>query len=200
MDLPIQELMSGTTTVVWENLPLTDLEGNVYLYSVREVDSEGNAFTPEIYLDLEDGLTVTNTYIPPLTEVKVEKVWEGPELDNITINLLADGEVVEHITLSGENQWKYVLEQLPLTRLNGERIHYTVSEDSLTGYISEVSGSIEEGFVITNRLIPTEPTTSETSVTEPTMSETSASEPTTMESTPASEETSPTTERPLDQV
>ena len=43
----LKELPSGTESVTWEGMPLNDMDGNTYTYSVIEVDEEGVAFEPE---------------------------------------------------------------------------------------------------------------------------------------------------------
>ena len=57
----VTESGDNTATVSWESLPLYDNSGNKYTYSVKEVDAEGNDYTPSGYSKSEDGLTVTNT-------------------------------------------------------------------------------------------------------------------------------------------
>ena len=76
----IKELADGTTTVKWTGLEATDKDGKAYVFSVREVDEEGNDFTPENYSKVENGLTVTNTYVIPTDgEAEATKVWtNGP--------------------------------------------------------------------------------------------------------------------------
>ncbi|MGI6204233.1 MAG: SpaA isopeptide-forming pilin-related protein [Anaerovoracaceae bacterium] len=56
------ETSSGESSadVIWEDLPLYDNSGNKYTYSVKEVDSDGNDYTPTGYTKTESGLTVTN--------------------------------------------------------------------------------------------------------------------------------------------
>ena len=76
----IKELPNGTTTVKWTNLAKTNPLGIPYVFTVREVDADGNDFTPENYTKVENGLTVTNTYkIPTDGEAEATKVWvNGP--------------------------------------------------------------------------------------------------------------------------
>jgi hypothetical protein len=60
-DADLMELVNGTTSVTWDDLPLYDDEGNEYTYSVKEVDADGNDYVPDGYSKQEVGLTVTNT-------------------------------------------------------------------------------------------------------------------------------------------
>ncbi|WP_168165262.1 Cna B-type domain-containing protein [Alloscardovia sp. HMSC034E08] len=64
-----QELKPGVTEVSWAGLDKYDAQGHQYTFSVREVNAEGENFTPQYYTKTENGLTVTNIYVPP-TEPK----------------------------------------------------------------------------------------------------------------------------------
>ncbi len=91
-DADLKELPSGTTEVTWEDQDIADDKGNKYTYSVKEVNAEGEYFTPKGYKKLEDGLTVRNTkdtVVPPTPEtetitVKVTKIWSGGNPDDYT--------------------------------------------------------------------------------------------------------------------
>jgi len=64
----------------WEDLDKTDIDGKEHIYSVKEVDEEGNDFVPSNYVKEEDGLKVTNTYvIPTKGSAAATKKWaDGP--------------------------------------------------------------------------------------------------------------------------
>jgi len=76
----IKKLANGTTSVTWTGLETTDINGKAYKFSVKEVDSVGNDFTPTNYSKKEKGLKVTNTYVIPTNgEAKATKTWvDGP--------------------------------------------------------------------------------------------------------------------------
>ena len=57
-------LPDGVTMATWQNVPATDVMGNEYTYTVREVDERGNDWAPEGYEKTEDGLTVVNAKVP----------------------------------------------------------------------------------------------------------------------------------------
>ncbi|NLW52377.1 MAG: Cna B-type domain-containing protein, partial [Tissierellia bacterium] len=61
-ETPIKELANGTTVVAWEELEETDINGNPYTFSVKEVNEKGEDFVPDHYEKTETGLTVTNKY------------------------------------------------------------------------------------------------------------------------------------------
>ncbi len=69
----VKKVVSDKAT--WNNIDQTDINGNKYTFTVKEVDADGNDFTPENYIKKEDGLTVTNTYIG--TELP-EADWKLP--------------------------------------------------------------------------------------------------------------------------
>lgn len=84
-DQEVEKLENGTTKVTWKDLDRFDENGNEYIYSVKEVNEDGEDFVPEGYKKSEDGLTVTNTkdtVVPPTPEtktitVKATKIWQG---------------------------------------------------------------------------------------------------------------------------
>ncbi|MGI6687057.1 MAG: Cna B-type domain-containing protein [Christensenellales bacterium] len=61
----LKKLESGTTEVQWRGLEQTDANGNPYIFSVREVNAEGQLWTPPNYTKEESSLNVTNTYVIP---------------------------------------------------------------------------------------------------------------------------------------
>lgn len=98
------------------------------------------------------------------TEVPVTKVWE--DADNremkrpasITVRLYANGKATDKtLVLSAENGWHGSFVGLDKYDV-GEEIRYTVEEETtLPEYESVVSGTMEDGFTITNRRKPEKP-------------------------------------------
>ncbi len=76
------KLEHGTTSVTWNNLEKTDLQGNAYIFSVKEVNADGDDFTPANYEKSGEGtLAITNKYVQPQTDENVigTKYWvNGP--------------------------------------------------------------------------------------------------------------------------
>ncbi len=87
---------------------------------------------------------------PKKTSVTVEKTWVGPAADSVTIYLEADGARQETVTLNKEKGWRYTFENLDENRADGSKIEYIVKEEPVTGYQSEVTGNMKDGFVIKN--------------------------------------------------
>ena len=100
----------------------------------------------------------------PTTKVSVEKKWNDNDDEkkvrpvSITVNLIANYEgkeyKVDSVVLNKDNNWKHTFKDLP-TINDGNKITYTVKEETVKGYKSELSGSEEEGYTITNT--PEEP-------------------------------------------
>ena len=87
------------------------------------------------------------------TSVNVEKKWEGPKKDSVTIQLLAGGTPVQGktLTLSEAVQWKGAFKNLDKLDANGNEIKYDVAEVKIDGYTSTKTGSAANGFIITNK-------------------------------------------------
>jgi len=60
------ELANGNTVAEWKDVEQTDEAGNAYTFRVREVNADGVDSVPNGYTKQENGLTVTNTEIPPV--------------------------------------------------------------------------------------------------------------------------------------
>ena len=137
----------------WANLP-KKAGGAEIAYTVQEEAVEG--YTGEITGDAENGYLITNTHETDDTSVSVEKKWvdnnnqDGIRPESITVQLLADGKVVEGktATLSGTgNEWTYTFTNLP-KKANGTDIVYTVEEVGETvGYTTAYSA---DTLTITN--------------------------------------------------
>lgn len=95
----------------------------------------------------------------PTTEVSVEKKWNDNDdekqnrPETITVNLIAiyGGQEykVDSVVLNKDNKWEHSFKDLP-TINDGNKITYTVKEEPIDGYKSELSGSEKEGFTIIN--------------------------------------------------
>lgn len=118
-------------------------------YTVQEDDVE--EYSTEI-----DGMDIVNSYTPGQTSVNVVKAWDdvqnqdGIRPDSITVQLLADGEATgQELILSAENNWQGDFTELD-THQNGEQIEYTIKEVAVEGYEEAITGTSEDGFVLTN--------------------------------------------------
>ena len=105
-------------------------------------------------------LVFKNVYTPAKTSVSVTKKWDdkdnqdGKRPSSITVKLLADGqETNQTLVLNVANNWAGSFTNLD-TDKGGASIKYTVVEEPVTGYTSEVTGDATSGFIITNTYTP----------------------------------------------
>lgn len=116
------------------------------------------------YTSKVDGYNITNSYTPETTTVSGSKTWEdgdnqdGKRPASITVNLLSDGQKVNTQTVGEAEGWSYNFTGLPVYK-NGQRITYTVTEEAVPGYSTNLNG-----YNITNSYTPekTEITASKT--------------------------------------
>lgn len=144
---------TGSWIYSFENLPKYQ-NGQEITYTVTE-----NAVAE--YSTTIDGYNITNSYTPGKTSVTVTKSWkdsnnqDGKRPENVTVQLLADGEKSgDAITLSEANSWTYTWSGLDKMKA-GSKISYTVDEvTKVDGYTTSVTGSAEAGYIITNSHTP----------------------------------------------
>lgn len=130
------------------NMPKYD-GGHLIDYTIREVPVEGyrSILTGDMYY----GFTLTNELKGEKINIPVRKVWEGKKGAFANVSLYADGEIVYTVSLSDENNWEYIFEDLDRYDANGREIVYTISEASIEGYESRIEGDQDRGFVVTNK-------------------------------------------------
>lgn len=94
--------------------------------------------------------------VPELTSVSGKKTWDdnnnkaGKRPKKILVNLLADEEKVADKIVTEKDGWKYTFDKLPKYK-DGKEIQYTVTENSVAGYNTEI-----KGYDITNKYTPKE--------------------------------------------
>ncbi|SHH12708.1 conserved repeat domain-containing protein, partial [Anaerosphaera aminiphila DSM 21120] len=136
----------------WTDLPKYDGETELE-YSVKEIPVPG-------YNDEEQGLQttgdrgviiITNTHVPEVREdLKGSKTWNDDDNkyekrpSEITVNLLADGKIVESKIVTEQDSWSYEFTNKP-TYKEGKEIVYTITENPVENYKTTI-----EGFNITN--------------------------------------------------
>ena len=117
--------------------------GEVINYTVVEELDETSA---EAYTVTVDGYNVTNTHKPETVEVSGKKIWNDLDdkylkrPDSVTINLLADGTVIDSKAVTEKDNWSWTFAGLPKYKVGavGQKITYTITEDVVTGYITTV--------------------------------------------------------------
>ncbi len=111
-------------------------EGKVIVYTVEEEAVEG-------YTASVEGFDITNTHTPVVVTISGAKTWvdgddqDGKRPDSITINLLADGVKVASQTVKASDDWAWSFVDMP-KYADGKEIVYTITEDAVEGYTTEV--------------------------------------------------------------
>lgn len=151
----------------WEgsfiNLPKYRDEGVAIDYTVVEVSLDEDLYSVEVVSGDEDAdgnvydYTLVNTHEVEYLNFKGTKTWndannqDGVRPDSITIRLLANGEEVDSVEVSGDataSEWNYEFTHLPRFA-DGEEVTYTIQEDGVKDYSTEI-----DGFDITNSYTP----------------------------------------------
>lgn len=119
--------------------------GKAIVYTVKEVNVP-DGYVSETAGDAVSGFIITNKHTPGVTAVCGVKAWDdtddqdGVRPKSITVNLLADGEVIKTAAVTAANGWKYSFEGLPQFK-DGKKITYTVSEQPVEGYKTTIDGT-----------------------------------------------------------
>ena len=144
---------------IWKELSVKNDNGDKITYSVQEVKvPEGYASS---VTNSEGTSIITNSHAPETISVSVNKIWDdnnnaaNKRPNGITAELLKDNTPTGNDkTLSAANNWLGRWDNLPKYE-NGKEITYTIREkDVPAGYTSVVTGTVAEGFTITNTIIP----------------------------------------------
>ncbi len=143
-------------------------DGVEIVYTVEE-NGVPTGYTSTTSGNVTTGFTITNTYTPGQTSIKVKKVWDdnnnqdGLRPPSVTVNLLKNNtDVVGTVELNDSNNWEHVFTELP-EKENGEYIIYSVQEitqidgyetiitnDNVTSESGEVQSARATEYIITN--------------------------------------------------
>ena len=131
---------------VFEGWDKYDSNKQPYKYTLEEDPVEYYAENPEIVIDSDNNVNITNTHeLEKVQDIVVRKIWNDNNNKNknrpgsIHINLLADGEKVDEATLSESNGWTYTFTG-KLKYKAGKEIVYTVTEDAVKYYDASING------------------------------------------------------------
>ena len=121
--------------------------GQKISYTVKEA-GKVTGYDTVISGEAKTGYVITNSHTPELTKISGEKIWDdgdnqdGKRPESITVNLLANGQKTDSkvVKADKEGNWSYTFQNLP-KYANGEPIIYTVTEDTVTDYTTEVTGT-----------------------------------------------------------
>ncbi|WP_292745492.1 Cna B-type domain-containing protein, partial [Methanobrevibacter sp.] len=132
--------------------------GTVIVYTVNE-SSVPAGYSVSIDSDDRGNWTVTNTHVPAVTDVSVVKVWndnsnqDGVRPVNVTVVLVAEGNIVDSAVLDASNDWSASFKNLPVYNA-GELIEYSVEEVGISNYTSVVSNDTAYDWTVTNTHVP----------------------------------------------
>ena len=159
-------LVAGTEDT-WEvsfsPVPKYDEFGHEIKYTVDEQDVAG--YEKQIINNNDGSFTIINRENPTPNDekvvIKVNKQWVGKVSDEITVFLMNGTDIVQAQTVNAsaakdgdQNNWEFTFEA-PKYDAEGKEIVYTVMEKALDGYLTEITGNQNDGFVITNTENPT---------------------------------------------
>src|SRR5699024_4468800 len=134
------------------NLPKYRDEGVQIDYTVKEVSLNEDLYSVEVIPGEEENdekiydFTLINTHEVERIDISGTKIWDdannqdGKRPDSIIVRLLANGEEIDDVEVTEEDEWKYSFTDLPKFE-NGEEINYTVQEDEVEGYSTEINGT-----------------------------------------------------------
>lgn len=137
----------------WNDLPEYGEDGHLILWQLTEDVPDGY----RVSLGQEgEAFLLTNTYVPDTSTVsrRVQKRWDDAGYtsrrpSSVTVELYCDSQLYDTVTLSTENGWRYIWENLPAKDSVGRPHTWTLREQPVGGYESAIQ---EEGdtFLVRN--------------------------------------------------
>lgn len=153
----------GSTDAEWTaqttDLPIFDANGQKITYTIGEDQLDGYD-APEVD---QENLTVTNTRTPEKIFIKASKKWDDAENQdgkrpaNVVVKLYKEvggqKSEVANRTLTEADQWATEFANLNKYE-KGQEVVYSLEEDAVPHYQSQVTGNAADGFVVTNTYKP----------------------------------------------
>ncbi len=153
---------TGLPTAVLNNT----LGFDTIVYTVEETQVD-HYLAPEYSGNMRDGLVVTNTLEPIFIDIPVTKIWEddrnndGFRPDSVTLTLegtTANDTVTFTRKMGGiveaenwtDDQWDTVFTGLPKYDDDLAPYQYTLTEEEVQAYTTDITGNAMEGFTVTN--------------------------------------------------
>ncbi len=140
------ELNAGNGwSYTWTKLPKKSA-GNEISYTVKET-TELAAYRATVDDSDMGNIKITNSHTPEIIEVQGQKTWDdannqdGKRPEEITVNLLKNGAKFKEMTVRADSDgnWKYAFTGLAKYE-NGQEISYSVTENTVEGYSTELDG------------------------------------------------------------
>ena len=165
-NIPTDKVVTLNAANNWQG-NFTDLDkykaGKIIEYTVQEEVVSG--YKDPVYEKTEAGITITNSYVPEVIEVTMEKEWndannqDGKRPESIVVELYKGGiatGITQTLKADDAGNWNASFTQLDKYE-QGEVIKYNVKEVGVPeGYTPEVISNKENiyDFTITNTYIP----------------------------------------------
>lgn len=128
---------------IWKELDKS-IDGEEIDYTVKEL-TEVPGYSVSIANDSIDKVII-NSHEPELIDISGEKTWNdnenqaGIRPEVISVNLLGNGTLYETKKVSSADDWSYIFTNLPKYE-NGKEIIYTITENHVNGYSTEIKGT-----------------------------------------------------------
>ncbi|WP_191992480.1 Cna B-type domain-containing protein [Loigolactobacillus bifermentans] len=141
---PVDLTATADWTHTWTDLAVNQ-NGQKISYTVKETQKTPG-YTTQVDDQNAGNIVITNTHQPAVTSVKGTKTWadhdnqDGVRPKAITIHLLADGQPVAEKKVTASDDWHYQFSELPKYQ-NGQKINYTITEDTVPNYTTEINGT-----------------------------------------------------------
>ena len=122
-------------------------------YKVKELvapngyEIDPNEYTVNVYDDVGGTITVKDKLNK--VSVSVTKKWVGKGGTAAKIHLYAGDTEVDSVTLNTGNNWKHTFAGLEKYK-DGKEIKYTIKEDAIANYKTDISGDAASGFTVKN--------------------------------------------------
>ena len=142
--------------LVKDKYRLVEIEAPQGYKKLTEEEEKVNIVKESDFSETDRTASKTIANVPETVDVTVTKSWVGPIGNSATVQLIKGdgptGTVIEEKVLNAGGHWKHIFKDLRKYEANGTTpIEYKVKEkDVPQGYKSEVTGSMEDGFTITN--------------------------------------------------
>ncbi|WP_336682247.1 Cna B-type domain-containing protein [Enterococcus casseliflavus] len=124
------------------DLPTTDESGQTYDYAIQETPVEG-------YTTKVNGYDLVNTYLnTETTEISGTKTWNdydnkfNTRPESITVKLMQNDKEIDDQIVKADKKgnWTYRFDNLPKYDAEGKAYTYTIQEENVLGYTSEING------------------------------------------------------------
>ena len=156
----LTETYENIWNVTFDKLPRF-MNGSETIWSVEE---KVYGYQTKISGDMERGFLITNKL--DLTTISGSKTWnhtsadgvtapEAEKPDQIIIHLHANGEKIDEMVVTEDDNWSWTFADLPKYNENGEEIQYSVHEQPIRDYDSETVGyDINNTYAPNHRNLP----------------------------------------------